>query len=153
MQTKSIEKRNRRRGTTTVELAVVTPLLLLMMVGAADFARIFYHSITLANASGTGAFYGSQGHIQSASFSDISAVSRDDARNLDNVSTEAELFCDCPDSTPGSSVDCTDGDCGAYGYPRAYSLSTVQQTFEPMIPWPGIPNSVVITQRTYMRVQ
>lgn len=153
MKTTIIGTHSRRRGATTVELAIATPLLMLMMVGAADFARIFYHSITLANASGTGAFYGSQGHVQAASFNKISTVARDDARNLENVSARAELVCDCPDSTPGSFVDCTDAVCNSYGYPRAYSKTTVQQEFSPMIPWPGIPNPVVITQRTYTRVQ
>ncbi len=153
MQTKSIEKRNRRRGTIAVELALATPLLVLMMVGAGDFARIFYHSIALANASGTGAFYGSQGHVESARFSDINTMSTDDASNLKYVTANAELVCDCPDSSPGTFISCTDGGCGAYGYPRAYSKTTVQQTFEPMIPWPGVPNPVLITKRTFTRVQ
>ena len=142
-----------RRGTTTVALAATLPLLVLMMVGAADFARIFYHTITLANASGTAAFYGSQGHIESVSFGDIGTVAAGDARNLAGVTANAELFCDCPTSTGGAGVDCTDGDCGAYGYPRSYSKTSVQQTFELMLPWPGVPNPVAITQQTYTRVQ
>ena len=110
-----------------------------MMVGAADFARIFYHTITLANASGTAAFYGSQGHIESVNFSDIGTVAAGDARNLAGVTANAELFCDCPTSTGGAGVDCTDGDCGAYGYPRSYSKTSVQQTFELMLPGRASP--------------
>ena len=33
-----------------VEFALLTPLIFLMMVGAADFVRIFFNAIAVANA-------------------------------------------------------------------------------------------------------
>ena len=54
---RDITERNRKRrlGPATIEFA----LLMLMMVGAADFARVFYHAVEVTNASGTGSFGGS----------------------------------------------------------------------------------------------
>ena len=150
--------RNRKSvaGIMTVELAVVGPLLMLMMVGAADFARVFYHGITLANASGTGSFYGSQNTIKAVSYDEIIDVTKDDAANLDleGVSVTPGLYCDCPVIGPGDSpVSCDEINCDSYGPPRVYSKVVVQQTFEALFPWPGVPNPIVLTRETYTRVQ
>src|SRR4029077_3574149 len=48
------------RGQSMVELAIVVPVLALLLVASADFARVFYFSITVNNAARAGAQYGSQ---------------------------------------------------------------------------------------------
>ena len=151
MQRNALKNRKHRSGTITMELGLAAPLLMLMMAGAADFARIFYHSITVAHASGTGAFYGAQSTTKSASYSSIETVATNDAEDLEDVSVTATLYCDCPDG--GGTAACLDGDCGAYGSRRVYSKVIVRQTFKAMLPWPGIPESVVATRETYIRVQ
>ena len=47
------------RGSALVELAVTLPLLVLLVVGVADLARVFYVSMALTNAARAGAQYGS----------------------------------------------------------------------------------------------
>ena len=37
--------RKRRKGSVMTEFALLAPLLMLMMAGAADFARVLYHAI------------------------------------------------------------------------------------------------------------
>ena len=113
MQRNALKNRKHRSGTITMELGLAAPLLMLMMAGAADFARIFYHSITVAHASGTGAFYGAQSTTKSASYSSIETAATNDAEDLEDVSVTATLYCDCPDG--GGTAACLDGDCGAYG--------------------------------------
>jgi Flp pilus assembly protein TadG len=46
-----------RRGSATVELAIVFPILLLLFVGAAELGRMFYTYTTLAKATKAGARY------------------------------------------------------------------------------------------------
>jgi Flp pilus assembly protein TadG len=46
-----------RRGSSTVELAIVFPILLLLFVGAAELGRMFYTYTTLAKATKAGARY------------------------------------------------------------------------------------------------
>jgi hypothetical protein len=46
--------RRRQRGQAVVELALVIPLLVLLMLGAADLARAFYLSIEITGASRAG---------------------------------------------------------------------------------------------------
>ena len=70
----------RKKGSVTVELAFTAPLLMLMMVGATDFARAFYHAVEVVNASGTGAFFGSGSVVRAGVFGKIQQLSEDDAR-------------------------------------------------------------------------
>jgi Flp pilus assembly protein TadG len=49
-----------RRATAAAELAVLLPFLVALFLFAADFARIFYVSITLENAIHNAALFGSQ---------------------------------------------------------------------------------------------
>ena len=147
-----MQKRDRAKGISCVEFALAAPLLMLMLFGATDFARVFYHGITVANAAGVASFYGAQNNIKSVSYTEIQQMATDDATNLENVSATASLFCDCPDA-PGTQVDCITGTCSDYGSPRVYSQTRVQQTFEVLFPWPLIPDTVVVTRDTYVRVQ
>lgn len=139
-----------RCGVLMVEFAIQMPLLMLIMVGAADFSRVFYHSITVANASGVGSFYGSESNIKAANFTMIKILAEGDAKNLTGLTVTPSLYCDCPD---GTAVDCITGTCGTYGSPRVYAKTKVEQTFRLFIPWPGVPDPVHISAATLTRVQ
>jgi len=142
-------------GIMTVELAVITPLLMLMMVGAADFSRVFYNAVEVANASSTGALFGSGSTLKAATYDVITAIAEDDAADLEGVTVTPSVFCDCPGNTLGlaGAVSCVDATCDGYGFPRVYSRVEVGQTFEPYINWPGIPSPVPVARESYVRVQ
>ena len=154
---KRLKSARRRAGSVTVELALSVPLLMLMMAGAADFARLFYHAVTLDNASGTGSFYGAQNVVLSADYYGMELVAKEDAQYLQGVSATPDRYCECPSK---SEADCFTDTCtgfyggtGLYGTPRSYTTLVVEQTFEPLLAWPGIPNAVVIKEKTFMRVR
>ena len=153
MPKESSRNRGSKRGTITVELAVSVNLLVLLMVGASDFARVFFNSITVANASGTGSFYGAQNTIKAAGLTAIESKASDDAGDLYGVTATATLYCDCPDGSGGSFIECTELVCDSYGTPRVYSKTVVEQGFQSLFPWPGIPDQVVVNRETFMRVQ
>ena len=54
------DRRRRTRGQALVELALVTPLLLLVFAAAADLGRAFYAYVAVENASKEGALFGSR---------------------------------------------------------------------------------------------
>ena len=143
-------KRNAKRGTATVELAVAGITLLLLTLGAADFGRIFYHAVELANAAGTGAFYGAQSNVSSGAFLQMQQAAKSDAADLKGITATAGRYCDCPD---GTRVDCTSGSCPNYRAPRIYVSTQVQENFQPLVSYPGIPGSVLVGRKAYMRVQ
>ena len=153
MRDHSWRKRKRNAGAVVVELAVTAPLLFLMMAGAADFARVFHYAIAVANASGSGSFWGAQSNVKAVSHGDVEQAATTDVVDLSGAIASSEMYCDCPSASGGTEVDCIEGTCAEYGKPRVYSKTTVEYTFEALLPWPGIPNPVVVTREHYQRVQ
>jgi Flp pilus assembly protein TadG len=157
LRTNSGKNRNAVAGSAQVEFAILAPLMLLMMLGAIDFGRVYYHGVTVANAASVGAFYGSQNNIKSVHDSGIQTAALNDAQDLkgDPVTATPSHFCTCP-STDGSSqtvVDCFGGPCVDYGMPRLYVRAQVTQTFRTVVRYPGVPDPVNVQRIATMRVQ
>src|SRR6476469_5184949 len=55
---RSSGRRHRSRGQALVELALVTPLLLLLFAAAADLGRVFYAYVAVEHAAKEGAMFG-----------------------------------------------------------------------------------------------
>lgn len=55
-------KVGKHKGQALVELALILPLILLLILGAMDFGRMFYHKIVITNAAREGANYLSRNH-------------------------------------------------------------------------------------------
>jgi Flp pilus assembly protein TadG len=126
----------RRRGAAVVEMAVLLPLLVFLFLLAADFARVFYFSLTLTNCARAGALYASDPSIQSESpFASTQAAALADATN----------FSPQPTITEANGVD-------ANG--RNYVEVTAAHTFGTITGFPGIPSSLNLkrTVRLYVAV-
>lgn len=52
----SFQRLTSRRGTATIELALVLPVLLLLVLGALDLGRMFYADVAMTNAAWAGAY-------------------------------------------------------------------------------------------------
>ena len=102
---KSVFNRVRRGedGSATIEVAILTPLLLLLVLGAADFARIYRTQIAVAGAAQAGAQYGARNKLTSGKVSGMIAAATRDAADLGPVNVAARQFCECG----GGSVPCT----------------------------------------------
>lgn len=147
------DKIESERGSALVEFAVIFPLLLLLCMGTADFGRLFFHAVTVVSAAGTGAVFGARDNIQAGNFNAMEQKALEDADDIPDAFATAAQFCQCPD---GTEVDCKDilvVSCPGYGKPRAYVQSNVQQTFEVLGPYPGIPKTTLIGRTAYMRVE
>jgi Flp pilus assembly protein TadG len=53
----TVSRARRRRGVAATELALLLPLLLFLLLGAVDFARLFYAYTTVTNAARNGALW------------------------------------------------------------------------------------------------
>ncbi len=134
-----------------VEFAIVASALLLLMGGAADFARVFFNAITVANASSTGAFWGTYNNIRASQTGSQENAAEDDSRNIgDGVTATSSMYCEC---TNGNSTPCLSPNCGGNGPMRVYTTTMVEQSFDTYMPWPGVPDNVVVNRETHYRVQ
>jgi len=145
-------------GQSAVELAIVAPVLILMLLAAADFGRVFYLSVEVNNAARTGVQYGAQ---NSGDASDtgptgkIVQAAKSDATDISGFSATASEFCQCPAGTSSvSTVACPTGtDPPPCSDMRIYVKVDTAATFNTIVSWPGIPSPVVVNGSAQMREQ
>lgn len=142
--------RNRKAGGVLVEFALAGPVLLLLTMGAVDFGRAFYQSVTISNAAGTGAFVGAQNTVSSGHYDGMRDAAERDAQDIGAVNVTTDRFCACPD---GTRVDCFTGTCAGYGSPRLYVRCRVEKEFRAAAPIPGVPSLFTVRREVFMRVQ
>ena len=139
---------NDRTGTSFIETAILIPAMLLLCCGTMDFARVVYAGIEIASAARTGVQYGALTPGNSGNTSGMAQAAMTDAADLGStVTASASNFCACS----GSTVDCT-STCGG-ATPDGYVSVTANYTFTPLIPYPGLPQSVLLSRTAKMRVQ
>jgi Flp pilus assembly protein TadG len=151
-------------GAAFVELAIALPVLVVLVVGTADFARAFYYAIELTNAARAGAQYGSYNSAQSTETALIKTAAQNAAANIGltagdiNVATACMCAADdpltttpllqAPPTTPACSSTCTAG----VRHMQETVTVTATKAFTTISRFPGIPNSLTLTRTATMRV-
>jgi Flp pilus assembly protein TadG len=148
------------RGGALVELAVSLPLLVVILAGTVDFARVFYASVSLTNAARAGAMWGASKVSRSApsEYATIEAKAIS-ATNLTGVTASASRLCMCADNagafTPTSPPNDCDAACptGSGGHIVMTVTVTTSKTFTTMMNiLPGVPNSIPLSRAATLRV-
>lgn len=129
-----------RRGAAAVEFAVVLPLLMLLLLGGADFGRCFYSAMAVANAARAGAEYGAMNRYDASAQGPWQAGVQQAA--IDELS-ESALF-DLGQLTIVAS-NITEGD----GSQRVEVQVTYP--FRTIFSWIFIPSSLTLQQTVVMR--
>lgn len=122
-----------RRGAATVEMAILSPLLVFLFVIGVDYARVFFHSQKVASGARTGALYGC----------------RDATKAADTTGIRNAVLADMSELSPAPNVNSaitTDEN----GNPAI--RVTVDWTFRTLTSYPLIPNQIVVTRTVQMRI-
>lgn len=174
------EQRRRNSGQSLIEMAIITPLLLLLGLGVIDMGRFAYIGILVGNAARAGAAYGAKAPGDSAG---IVTATCDDF--LNNLNSNPAAACDGTASTTAnhlqvtSSVACGCDVSGTWTSDSNYTgatCSVVPQSyisancggaadhwlaqvsvqasgrFNALFAWPGIPSSATISRTATLRV-
>ena len=159
------------RGTALVELAVVMPLVVLLLVGAIDFARVFYTALAVTQAARAGAEYGVLTGASSTDASALAAAITLAAQNAvaSDIGTvgvpAAKTECQCVPDNPGNAgaldglavVACTTAGaatgCSGQRHLAMFVTVTASKTFMMTAAFPGLPYSMPITRTTRLRVR
>lgn len=123
----------KRSGAVVVELAFLLPLIAFLFAIGVDFARLYYHLVTVHNAARTGAMYGAQHPDKAVDTAGIAAAALADAKNL----------------SPAAVVTSMTGN-DELGYPCVNV--TVKWTFRTLSSFPGVPGTVDLTRTVQMRI-
>jgi len=150
-------------GQSLLEVALLTPMLLALLLGAIELGRYAYFSILVGNAARAGAAYGAQNLVLSVDNTGIrTAANNDFQNNGQNTSnllvTPPSTSCGCDSNgsvTPASScstaADSTAGTCASGHWVVMVSV-TASGTINPLFNYPGIPKSLTVSNTATLRV-
>ena len=138
-----------QRGSAILEAGLAMPVLILMVCGAMDLARVFHAGILVEGAARSGVQLGSL-DIGKAATDEMNEAAESDAsgQGMTGLTVSSRTFCGCIDST--SEVSCTTATCSG-ALPGGYVETTASYTFRPLINYPGIPSEVVISRSAKFR--
>ena len=127
-------------GSALVETAAVLPLLITLLLGAAELARVAYAAIEVANAARAGAQYGAQSGFTASDTTGISTAASADAANLTGLTTTSSYTCACSD---GSASTCQPTDCANSQIEQTLTVNT-QASVDPLVHLPGLPTQYTL---------
>jgi Flp pilus assembly protein TadG len=143
-------RRAKQSGQALLEVALVTPLLLLLAVGIIEIGRYAYYGILVADAARAGAQYGAQNLATAADTAGIRAAAENDGQNLAALNVTVQHECGCTGSSIGGACPATA--CASPNHPLVYVKVTVTGKFNSLFKYPGIPQSIDCDSTEMMRV-
>ena len=138
-----------RSGQTSLELAIIIPVLLTLLVIAADFGRLFYVSVSVQNAARAGAQYGAQTVVTAADLAGMKSEAKQDGVNITNLTVTATQ-CTCQTSTTVTA--CAASYCTASPQATYVNVGT-QSIFSTILNYPGIPSPTTVSGTAIMQVE
>jgi Flp pilus assembly protein TadG len=137
-------------GSSLVEMALMLPVFALILFGAVDFGRAYYLAIEVAGAAHAAAMYGS---IHPTDTAGMQNAAQDDAQNVPNLLVVAPTYgCQCADGSSYNANCQTRPSSCPNSLDVVYRVNvTVNATYVPLFPWPGIPSSMAFSSSASMR--
>jgi len=142
--------RRREKGQSVAEVALVTPLLLLLLVGAIEIGRFAYYGIEVANAARAGVQYGSQSLADSFDLPGITQAAKNDAPEVTGLGVTRLNRCACSTS-PANYVGCPATLC-LPGSSVVFLEVDTTATISPLFRYPGLPSTFNAKGKAIMRV-
>jgi len=137
------------KGQSTLELAIILPVMLLLLLAAADFGRALFVAIDLQSAAQAGALYGSQSVIAAADSSGMVTAAKNDANEISNLSVSASQ-CTC--TTASKVQSCPQAYC--VDNPQAnYIEVDTHASFELLGTYLGISSPIQLSGKAIMQVE
>ena len=145
------EMRRSEAGTAIVEFAIVLPLMVLVMVGTVDFARIFYAANVVSQAVRSGAQYGVRA-AKSTDYAGMQDAATNAASDLTGFTATASRLCECTGS-PGTPIACGSSPQCQNGQRKLTYVKVVgNYTFTMIFGFPAVPSSIPISRTAWMQV-
>lgn len=140
-------------GQSLVELALLSPILLLLVIGTVDMGRYAYISIQVGNAARAGAAYGAQGPVKAGpnNSAGISNAALNDGENIPGLAVSSTYFCQCDNGGATTSIACSSS-CSTGAHEVTSVQVTASGTFSSLLPYPGIPAHLTVSSTATMRM-
>lgn len=145
-------------GQALVELALLLPVLMVLLIGAAEFGRLAYAAIEVSNAARAGVAYGGQNHITASDIPGMKSAATNDGSDIiawkpTGLSATASNSCACG-SAPSSAVTCSTAlaTCAASRVLETVQVNTTA-IVNPLFHVPGLPQTYTLNGQAIMRVE
>jgi Flp pilus assembly protein TadG len=142
-------------GQGLIELALTLPLLILILLGGAEFARFAWASIETSNAARAGAQYGAQTDITANDNAGMQAAALNDGVNLTGLTATPtpSHWCACS-TAPTASIGCLNAlnSCASPAIVLEYVQVNTSSTISPLFHWPGLPATFTANGSALMQV-
>lgn len=152
-------------GQSLVEVALLTPVLLAILLGAIELGRYAYISILVGNAAHAGALYGAQSLGQSATPQGLTvnpgiklAADNDFQNNgqlVSNLTVTSSNTCGCDSQGSFVADSCNPTgtpSCASPGHWIVMVSVTATGTFQSLFKYPWIPRTLTVSRASTMRV-
>ena len=126
------------RGQSLLELALITPVFLILVLGVIDYGRVYFAYVSVTNSARTGADYAAGSAEQAADVDAIRAAAL----------TETSELLDTSPTNPSVAVS-----TGTDANGLEYADVTTTYTFNTLISWPGLPNSIDLERTVRASIQ
>jgi Flp pilus assembly protein TadG len=143
------------RGAALVELAVALPVLVVLLFGVIDFARVFYVAAELTNAARAGAQYGALNTTNASDTGTMQTRALAASPQIAGytVSTPTRS-CGCmTQSGTFTSQACTTSCPNSADHLVVYVTVTASMTFNTVTRLPGLPQTLPLTRSATVRAQ
>jgi Flp pilus assembly protein TadG len=148
-------------GQSLLEVALLTPVLLALLLGAIEIGRYAYISILVGNAARAGAAYGAQNLVLSVDQAGIQTAADKDFQNngqsAGSLMVSSAVSCGCDSNGTITEAVCfthdnsTAGTCASGHWVVMVSV-TASGNFAPIFNYPGIPNPLMVSNTATLRV-
>jgi Flp pilus assembly protein TadG len=136
-------------GAAALELALVAPLLMILVVGAAEIGTTVYEGMEAQNAAEAGALYASKHGFDAAGIA--SAVSNSTANAGLSATPAPTQFCGCPVSGGITEISCTSL-CAGGTAPGQYVRVNARITHQPLVSFTGLTVPVTVSGEAIIRL-
>jgi hypothetical protein len=137
-------------GQSLLELAILTPILLLLVIGIIEVGRFAYYSIEVTNAARAAVQYGAQSLADSKDSVGLQQAALNDASDLTGVNVNPSVLCACSESPSTYFAICPAIGCS--GHPVVFIQVDTTANISPLFHYPGFPSTFTANGHAIMRV-
>jgi Flp pilus assembly protein TadG len=139
-----------RQGNMAIEMAVIAPVLVLLMVGIADYGAGIYSKMQVQHAVQAGADFAMRNGFSANAIS--TAVANATPLPGLSVTPAPTQSCGCPNGTTVITATCGTA-CAAGGNAGVYVTISATATHTTLLPYPGMPEGFAFSAVSTVRIQ
>src|SRR5579859_4273443 len=133
----------REEGGALIETALTAPMLLVLMMGSVEFARVAYAAIEVSNAARAGVTYGGQSGLTASDTAGIQWAATHDGVNIPGMTVATPILTyTCSDGSALTNIAPAPPACSGSGVHLQETVTVqTQVSMNPLIHVPGLPTT------------